>query len=303
MQERALTVNQASRRLADETGHTPTVAELAARLELDEESVLDGLKAYEAFDTISLDAPASPEDDGEPRARMETVGGTDPGFQLAEERLTVEAVVRRLPLKERRGCTCATSRIARSPTSRPGSVSHRCRYPGSSTARSTGCSARSSSQPRERWENRSYGPDHAGSPSRMRLLVITSEPIAAPQLREALGRTADLTAVEVMLVAPALHESPLKFWLSDAEDAIARAERVRRESVANLEAEGVPAHGDTGEGDPTDAIEDSLRTFDADRIVVFTHPQEDRRYREDVDLAEIERRLGRPVEHALVGAG
>jgi RNA polymerase sigma-B factor len=102
MQERALAVNGASRELADDTGRNPTVSMLADRLELDEQGVLDGLKAYEAFDTLSLDAPASADGEAEPRARIETIGATDPGFELTEERLTVGAVVQRLPFKERR---------------------------------------------------------------------------------------------------------------------------------------------------------------------------------------------------------
>jgi RNA polymerase sigma-B factor len=102
MQERALAVNRARRELADDTGRNPTVAMLADRLELDEQGVLDGFKAYEAFDTLSLDAPASAADEAESRARIDTIGATDPGFELTEERLTVGAVVQRLPLKERR---------------------------------------------------------------------------------------------------------------------------------------------------------------------------------------------------------
>ena len=42
----------------------------------------------------------------------------------------------------------------------------------------------------------------------------------------------DPAELEVMVVAPALHESGLRFWVSDADEAIARADRVRRESVA-----------------------------------------------------------------------
>jgi RNA polymerase sigma-B factor len=102
MQERALAVHRARLELADDAGRAPTVAELAARLELDEQGVLDGLRAYEAFDTVSLDAPASAEDEPEPRPRLETIGAADPGFELTEERLTVDAVLQRLPLKERR---------------------------------------------------------------------------------------------------------------------------------------------------------------------------------------------------------
>jgi hypothetical protein len=64
----------------------------------------------------------------------------------------------------------------------------------------------------------------------------------------------------------------------------------------------VPASGDTGESDPLDAIADALQTFDPERIVLFTHPTEQQRYREDVDPHEIERRFGLPVDHALVSA-
>ncbi len=38
----------------------------------------------------------------------------------------------------------------------------------------------------------------------------------------------------------------------------------------------------------------------ADRIVLFTHAGKSRRYREDLDDAEIAERLGRPVDHASV---
>ncbi len=134
----------------------------------------------------------------------------------------------------------------------------------------------------------------------MNVLVLTSEPVSAQQLRDALHRAADSNAIEVMVVAPALQDSPIKFWLSDADQAIAKADEVRRETVQQLGEEGVPAYGDTGESDPLDAIADALRTFDAERIVLFTHPAGEHRYREDVDPQEIARRFGLPVDHALV---
>ncbi len=127
---------------------------------------------------------------------------------------------------------------------------------------------------------------------------MTSEPVSAQQLRSALPDDEDPTDAEVMVVAPALHESALRFWMSDADEAIAKAEAVRRRSVEQLGAEGVPATADTGESDPDDAIEDVLKTFAADRILVFTHPEGDRRYREGVDGAELEQRFGIPVTQA-----
>ena len=132
----------------------------------------------------------------------------------------------------------------------------------------------------------------------MRVVVLTSEPISADLLRAALGDEAE--DAEVMVVAPALHDSPVRFWASDADEAIARAQEVQEESVERLEEEGVDAAGDTGESDPLLALQDALATYEADRIVVFTHPGEERAYREDELVAEVERRFGVPVVHSSV---
>lgn len=132
----------------------------------------------------------------------------------------------------------------------------------------------------------------------MKLLVLTSEPVSARQLRGAMGSDVEPAEVEVMVVAPALQDSAVRFWFSDADDAIARAEQVRRETVQELDREGVAAAGDTGESDPEKAIEDALQTFSADRIVIFSHADSQRRYRENVDVEGLQQRFGLPVEEA-----
>jgi hypothetical protein len=134
----------------------------------------------------------------------------------------------------------------------------------------------------------------------MKLLVLTSEPITAEQLREALPGNIEPEQTEVMVVAPALQPNPLKFWLSDADESIAKADEVRRETIQQLGDSGVAATGDTGESDPVTAIEDALTTFPAERIVLFTHADSDQHYREDIDVNELKERLGVPVVHASV---
>ncbi|HUJ33816.1 MAG TPA: hypothetical protein VLW51_01310 [Solirubrobacteraceae bacterium] len=134
----------------------------------------------------------------------------------------------------------------------------------------------------------------------MKLLVLTSEPITGRQLRDALGTNADPAEAEVVVVAPAFAQSALRFWMSDADEAIAKADAVRRESVQELDEAGIPATGDTGEADPHTAIEDALKTFDADRIVVFTRERDDQRYREHLDRDELADRFGLPVDHAVI---
>jgi hypothetical protein len=137
----------------------------------------------------------------------------------------------------------------------------------------------------------------------MRLLVVTTEPITARALREALSGEVHPEEAEVMVVAPALQESPLKFWLSDADEAIARAQQVRRRTVAELDEAGVAATGDVGESDPLQAIQDALQTFDADRIVLFEHQGSEQHYREQLDGGELEERFGLPVDRAPVPGG
>ena len=132
----------------------------------------------------------------------------------------------------------------------------------------------------------------------MKLLVLTPEPIDANAVRTALGD--DVEGAEVLVVSPAGNRSKVAFWVSDSDEAIAGADAAQEETVERLEEEGIDAAGDTGESEPAVAIQDALATFKADRIVVFSHPEGDRDYREDDGLAGAQERFGVPVEHALI---
>jgi nucleotide-binding universal stress UspA family protein len=134
----------------------------------------------------------------------------------------------------------------------------------------------------------------------MRVLVLTSEPISAAKLSSALPGDLQPTDVELLVVTPALQPSALRFWLSDADDAIARAQRTEQETVQRLGEEGVEVDSETGESDPEQAIQDALATFPADEILVFTHSDDKQGYREDVDVAVLERRFGVPVKQATL---
>jgi hypothetical protein len=132
----------------------------------------------------------------------------------------------------------------------------------------------------------------------VKLLVVTPEPVDAKLLRATLGD--EVRGAEVLVVSPATNQSGLAFWVSDSDEAIHEAEVAQEETVERLEEEGVDAAGDTGESEPAVAIQDALATFDADRIVVFSHPEGDRDYREDEGLADAAARFGVPLTHALI---
>ena len=131
----------------------------------------------------------------------------------------------------------------------------------------------------------------------MKLLVVTPEPVDAALLRATLGE--DVGDAEVLVISPATHQSKLAFWMSDADEAIHEAEVAQEETVERLEEEGVDAAGDTGESEPSVAIQDALATFEADRILIFTHAGE-KDYREETGLEDAEERFGVPITHAEI---
>ena len=129
----------------------------------------------------------------------------------------------------------------------------------------------------------------------MKLLVVTPEPIDATDLRESLGD--EVSGAEVLVLSPATNQSKLAFWVSDPDDAIAEAKHAEAASVKNLDEADIDASGDVGESDPAQAIDDALATFAADRIVIFSHPEGDRDYREDESLKN---RWSIPITHAVI---
>ena len=58
----------------------------------------------------------------------------------------------------------------------------------------------------------------------------------------------------------------------DEDAARAQAARAAGGDARALEREGFAAEGDIGDGDPVQAMEDALRQFPADEVIVSTHP-------------------------------
>jgi hypothetical protein len=134
-----------------------------------------------------------------------------------------------------------------------------------------------------------------------RILALVSEPVSGQALRSAIG-SERAEAAEVLVVAPALN-SRVRFWTSDTDEAIERAQQVQEETVERMTEEGVDAAGDTGESDPLLAIHDALQAFPADEIVLFTHPEGKRNWLEDGVVDEARDRFDAPVRHVLVETG
>jgi hypothetical protein len=133
-----------------------------------------------------------------------------------------------------------------------------------------------------------------------RILALVSEPVSGEVLKSAVGAQ-EAEAAEVLVVAPALN-TRTRFLFSDPDPAIERAEAVEEETVERMNEEGVDAAGDTGESEPLLALHDALQTFEADEIVIFTHPGGQVNWAEDGVVDEARERFDQPVQHIVVEA-
>ena len=131
-----------------------------------------------------------------------------------------------------------------------------------------------------------------------RILALVSEPISGEALKKAVGRHR-AEAAEVLVVAPTLN-TKTRFLFSDVDEAIERADEVQEETVERMGEEGIEAAGDTGESDPLLALQDALQTFQADVIVLFTHPGGESNWLEEGLVDAARERFGPPVEHLVV---
>ena len=132
-----------------------------------------------------------------------------------------------------------------------------------------------------------------------RILVIANETVGGHTLRSAiLERSLDVRE-EVLVVTPALN-SPIRHWVSDDDGARAAAQERLEQSLAQLAAAGVEARGEVGDGDPLQAIEDALRTFGADEIIISTHPEGRSNWLERGIVENARERFAVPITHVVV---
>lgn len=100
LQERIRNVEEAITKLGSTLERSPTVSEIADRLEISEDEVLEAMEASDARRTMSLDQPAAGDDFGD-ASIGDRVGDDDPGFELVEQRSAISAGARVLSDLER----------------------------------------------------------------------------------------------------------------------------------------------------------------------------------------------------------
>jgi hypothetical protein len=132
-----------------------------------------------------------------------------------------------------------------------------------------------------------------------RILVVANETCPGTDLHRAVVRLAGGEPSEVLIVAPALN-GWVSTWANDVDGAHHAAQERLDEIVRALREDGLEASGEVGGGNPLVAIEDALRVFPAEAIVVSTHPPGRSRWLARSLVSRVERRFELPVTHVVV---
>jgi hypothetical protein len=134
---------------------------------------------------------------------------------------------------------------------------------------------------------------------RKKLLVVATAQVETGLLRDALREHAGGDA-DIRVVAPASDVSPLQWLASDEDAAREKAAGIASATAQTVEPEAARTETEVGDTDPVQAIEDALRTFPADEVLVVTRPDDDAGWLEQ-DAAEAAReRFGVPVTRLTV---
>ena len=136
-------------------------------------------------------------------------------------------------------------------------------------------------------------------PDEHRILVVANETVGGQELlADVRGRAADRRS-RILVVCPALN-SPIRHWASDEDQARAAAQARLDASLGAMRAGGLQVAGEIGDGDPLQAIEDAVRTFQPDELVISTHPEGRSHWLERGVVERARERFAIPITHVVV---
>jgi RNA polymerase sigma-B factor len=99
LQELRAAISSATAELTQELGRSPTVAEIARKVEVTEEEVIEGLESANAYTTLSLDASDSAEDSA--LTMLDTMGEDDEALEHVENRESIKPLLEQLEPREK----------------------------------------------------------------------------------------------------------------------------------------------------------------------------------------------------------
>lgn len=138
-----------------------------------------------------------------------------------------------------------------------------------------------------------------------RLLILATSPNVSEPVRREIDRRARGRPTRAMVVVPALAESRFEQATGDVDDAIAHAEEERGPAAEEARQAGATLVTEPriGDSDPILAIEDALREFPAQEILIVTRPAEEAAWMEEDLFDRARNRFRLPIAHFVVGSG
>ncbi|MEP6910175.1 MAG: hypothetical protein ABI896_07065 [Actinomycetota bacterium] len=140
---------------------------------------------------------------------------------------------------------------------------------------------------------------HRSGENEHRILVIANETVGGGPLREEIRRRSEGYDEHVLVICPALN-SAVRHWTSDEDGARLHAQERLDASLARLREAGLDARGEVGDAEPLQAMEDALRLFGPDEIIISTHPEGRSHWLERGIVEAARERFDVPITHVVV---
>jgi hypothetical protein len=141
---------------------------------------------------------------------------------------------------------------------------------------------------------------HGATGGKRHILVVASVKLGGEELRRELAAAGEAAGVELDVLAPIL-ASRSHYWASDIDREREEARERLEASLAWAAEHGFAAKGELADADPLVAIEDELRDFGADEIIIATHSRERTSWLANRMLGHLARELDVPVREIVVG--
>jgi hypothetical protein len=139
-----------------------------------------------------------------------------------------------------------------------------------------------------------------GEDGRHRVLVIANQAVSSRVLLAEIQSRCEGGRGEVLIVAPALTASRAAIWASDVDPSIEDARRRLELSLQAAAEVGLRARGQVGDPDPGVALEDALRSFAADEIVIWTHTPDRSPWLEHGVVQRAREAVDLPLTHVVI---
>jgi hypothetical protein len=145
-----------------------------------------------------------------------------------------------------------------------------------------------------------HEPHRHGAHAGMRhVLVVANEALSGDELLNRICGGEACETVDVDVLAPVL-SSRTHLLFTDIDDDVRAARRRLGRSLAWAHAHGLRARGELGDPSPTTALEDELRDFGADEVIVVTAHGEPDEWQERTELERLRQELDVPVVQLAV---